>query len=125
MSKEKPAKTVSDSSGADAEVDLDSLEVENRPRLKPPRTLETTLFDRLERMYGDGIKRVLKVQYRYVNLPYKWRGLMIPECTNLSLHSLLTRCTIHHSSPMLRSLLGRCLNYRTSWNLRPKMRLTL
>jgi DNA polymerase alpha-associated DNA helicase A len=32
--------------------------------LRPPRTLETTLFDRLERLYGPGIKRVLKVQYR-------------------------------------------------------------
>ncbi|KAG6380181.1 putative DNA polymerase alpha-associated DNA helicase A [Boletus reticuloceps] len=32
--------------------------------LRPPRTLETTLFDRLERMYGPGIKRVLNVQYR-------------------------------------------------------------
>ena len=35
--------------------------------LKPPRTLETTLFDRLERMYGPGIKRLLNVQYRCVN----------------------------------------------------------
>lgn len=68
MSNEKPAKIASSSSGADAEVDLDSLEVGDRPRLKPPRTLETTLFDRLERMYGEGIKRVLKVQYRYVSL---------------------------------------------------------
>lgn len=34
--------------------------------LRPPRTLETTLFDRLERMYGRGIKRLLNVQYRYV-----------------------------------------------------------
>lgn len=33
-------------------------------QLKPPRTLETTLFHRLERMYGPGIKRVLRVQYR-------------------------------------------------------------
>ena len=33
--------------------------------LRPPRTLETTLFDRLERMYGPGIKRLLNVQYRY------------------------------------------------------------
>ena len=32
--------------------------------LRPPRTLETTLFDRLEKMYGAGIKRMLKVQYR-------------------------------------------------------------
>lgn len=37
-----------------------------RPGLRPPRTLETTLFDRLERMYGPGIKRLLNVQYRYV-----------------------------------------------------------
>lgn len=33
--------------------------------LRPPRTLETTLFERLEKMYGVGIKRMLKVQYRY------------------------------------------------------------
>lgn len=33
-------------------------------KLRPPRTLETTLFDRLERMYGPRIKRVLTVQYR-------------------------------------------------------------
>ncbi|CAK9781174.1 putative DNA helicase [Cutaneotrichosporon oleaginosum] len=32
--------------------------------LRPPHTLETTLFDRLERLYGPGVKRVLKVQYR-------------------------------------------------------------
>ena len=38
-----------------------------RGALKPPRTLETTLFDRLERMYGPGIKRLLNVQYRCVS----------------------------------------------------------
>lgn len=38
-----------------------------KPRgLRPPRSLETTLFDRLEKMYGPGIKRMLTVQYRYV-----------------------------------------------------------
>lgn len=36
-----------------------------RTRLEPPRTLETTMFDRLERMFGAGIKRLLSVQYRY------------------------------------------------------------
>ena len=36
--------------------------------LRPPRTLETTMFDRLERMYGPGIKRMLNVQYRCVFL---------------------------------------------------------
>ena len=35
--------------------------------LRPPRTLETTLFERLEKMYGPGIKRMLTVQYRLVN----------------------------------------------------------
>lgn len=36
-----------------------------RPRsLRLPRSLETTLFDRLEKMYGPGIKRMLNVQYR-------------------------------------------------------------
>ncbi|KAF7329748.1 AAA domain-containing protein [Mycena kentingensis (nom. inval.)] len=34
------------------------------PLLKPPRTLETTLFDRLEKMYGKTVKRMLQVQYR-------------------------------------------------------------
>ena len=32
--------------------------------LVPPRTLETSLFDRLEKMYGNSIKRMLKIQYR-------------------------------------------------------------
>ena len=30
----------------------------------PPRTLETTLFDRLEKMYGNSIKKMLEIQYR-------------------------------------------------------------
>jgi DNA polymerase alpha-associated DNA helicase A len=38
---------------------------QTRPEvLRPPRNLETTLFDRLERMYGPSIKRMLTVQYR-------------------------------------------------------------
>ncbi|EIW60347.1 P-loop containing nucleoside triphosphate hydrolase protein [Trametes versicolor FP-101664 SS1] len=32
--------------------------------LRPPSTLEMTLFERLEKMYGPGIKRMLTVQYR-------------------------------------------------------------
>ena len=40
-----------------------------RIELMPPRTLETTLFDRLEKMYGPSIKRMLKVQYRFVFFP--------------------------------------------------------
>lgn len=39
-----------------------------RVGLQPPRTLETTLFDRLEKMYGPRIKRMLEVQYRSVLL---------------------------------------------------------
>lgn len=34
------------------------------PMLRPPKTLETTLFDRLEEMYGSYIKRMLEIQYR-------------------------------------------------------------
>lgn len=43
-----------------------SLSLHQRPPIKltPPRTLETTLFDRLEGMYGARIKRMLEVQYR-------------------------------------------------------------
>lgn len=33
-------------------------------KLVPPKSLETTLFDRLEAMYGSGIKRMLEIQYR-------------------------------------------------------------
>lgn len=39
-----------------------------RTGLRPPRTLETTLFDRLERMHGPGVKRMLDTQYRFVEL---------------------------------------------------------
>lgn len=34
--------------------------------LRPPRSLETTLFDRLLAMHGPRVKRMLNVQYRYV-----------------------------------------------------------
>jgi DNA polymerase alpha-associated DNA helicase A len=37
--------------------------------LMPPRTLESTMFERLEKMYGPGIKCMLTVQYRYVTAP--------------------------------------------------------
>ena len=37
-----------------------------RCRLTPPATLELTMFERLETMYGPGIKCMLTVQYRYV-----------------------------------------------------------
>jgi DNA polymerase alpha-associated DNA helicase A len=37
--------------------------------LKLPRTLELTMFERLEKMYGPGIKCMLVVQYRCVTRP--------------------------------------------------------
>ncbi|WVR06790.1 hypothetical protein IAU60_003825 [Kwoniella sp. DSM 27419] len=49
--------------GVAMEADLDKLKLRESD-LQPPRTLETTLFERLETLYGDGIKRVLQVQYR-------------------------------------------------------------
>ncbi|KAG2347084.1 P-loop containing nucleoside triphosphate hydrolase protein [Suillus weaverae] len=45
-------------------------EAKERTGLRPPRTLETTLFDRLERMYGPDIKRLLNVQYRFSRMLY-------------------------------------------------------
>jgi DNA polymerase alpha-associated DNA helicase A len=39
--------------------------------LKPSKSLEVTLFDRMERMWGKNIKQMLEVQYRWVS------------CTNL------------------------------------------
>lgn len=54
------------------------------PVLRPPRTLETTLFDRLEKMYGSSIKRMLKVQYRYAQfhtVPVS-KVLTAAECTH-------------------------------------------
>ncbi|KAF8635577.1 hypothetical protein AX15_000227 [Amanita polypyramis BW_CC] len=44
--------------------DNDALKTIKNPALRPPKTLETTLFDRLERMYGPSIKRMLEIQYR-------------------------------------------------------------
>ena len=36
----------------------------NHSLLRPPKNLGTTMFDRLEAMYGSAIKRMLNVQYR-------------------------------------------------------------
>lgn len=73
----KPDEDASDSSDeeGDPEIAADPEEsVKAAPRdprkagsqavLRPPSTLETTLFERLEKMYGPGIKRMLTVQYR-------------------------------------------------------------
>ncbi|KAH9946114.1 P-loop containing nucleoside triphosphate hydrolase protein [Epithele typhae] len=45
-------------------VPKDPRKVTTKAVLRPPRTLETTLFERLEKMYGPGIKRMLTIQYR-------------------------------------------------------------
>ena len=50
---------------ASGETSSPTVKALRRGSLESPRTLETTLFDRLERMYGPGIKRLLNVQYRY------------------------------------------------------------
>ena len=52
-----------------------------RGALEPPRTLEITLFNRLEKMYGPGIKRLLNVQYRY--------GVLFAGKTACSIYTLL------------------------------------
>jgi DNA polymerase alpha-associated DNA helicase A len=66
--KAEPIATKEDGEASSDEPAKDDMKEENvtvrRTRLDPPRTLETTMFDRLERMYGAGIKRLLAVQYR-------------------------------------------------------------
>lgn len=57
----------SEHSSSEAEEDSSATPTKDKPLLRPPRTLETTLFDRLERMYGSKIKRMLQVQYRYLS----------------------------------------------------------
>ncbi|KAJ4496074.1 AAA domain-containing protein [Lentinula edodes] len=59
-------------SGSDDDAKSKTVVANNKPRskmsiLRPSRSLETTLFDRLESMYGSGIKRMLNVQYRMHN----------------------------------------------------------
>ena len=60
-----PTAAPSASEVADVADSLGETALEStRPHLRPPRTLETTLFDRLERLYGPAVKRVLTTQYR-------------------------------------------------------------
>lgn len=73
------AQEIDDNSSSTSEDDIDGDNAPAMPSndttstrrlrtngLTPPRSLETTLFDRLEKMYGPGIKRLLNVQYRYL-----------------------------------------------------------
>ncbi|KAJ7628342.1 P-loop containing nucleoside triphosphate hydrolase protein [Roridomyces roridus] len=69
--KKKVEPTVEHSSESSSDTDSETPpppkpqpQKKNLPVLQPPRTLETTLFDRLEKMYGSSIKRMLQVQYR-------------------------------------------------------------
>jgi hypothetical protein len=67
-------------------------------KLRPPRTLETTLFDRLERMYGPRIKRMLDVQYRYAyalidRWAFSWNKRIRSVCMEASALFLRKRCT--------------------------------
>lgn len=61
---EEAAPEAADEASVELSGKLYSTSVGVKTTLRLPRTLETTLFDRLERLYGPGIKRVLKVQYR-------------------------------------------------------------
>ncbi|PWN35983.1 P-loop containing nucleoside triphosphate hydrolase protein [Meira miltonrushii] len=72
--KEKEEKSAEDSksgdddagsgSGAEEEEQYSSKQVIKRTRLRPPQSLETTLFSRLLGMYGQGCKVLLDTQYR-------------------------------------------------------------
>jgi DNA polymerase alpha-associated DNA helicase A len=50
----------------DAQGPKSKMASSSRCRLTPPQTLELTMFERLEMMYGPGIKCMLTVQYRCV-----------------------------------------------------------
>jgi DNA polymerase alpha-associated DNA helicase A len=58
------SETSSNEGGLPNSVAQMSISSEQRVVLVPPRTLETTLFDRLEKMYGTSIKKMLEIQYR-------------------------------------------------------------
>lgn len=84
--------------------------------LLPPRTLETTLFDRLEQMYGSSIKKMLDIQYRYVTTCVLRDGTLIPPyeaCTLIYASSHLTRSTHPNSYHMNLSHPICCLIYQT------------
>jgi len=65
---DEPAQAASSSQTSTAKIADTAKTRTKHTGLRPPRTLETTLFDRLEKMYGSEIKRMLKVQYRSVTI---------------------------------------------------------
>ena len=69
---EPPAtKDSSESEGESLEEESQPSSVKNlnrsNPVLYPPKDLSVTMFERLEKMYGPSIKRMLEIQYRYVS----------------------------------------------------------
>jgi DNA polymerase alpha-associated DNA helicase A len=83
---------------------LDDVKLDgSKTKLRPPRTLETTLFDRLERLYGAGIKRVLKVQYRMNELIAEFPSVTLYNSelvsdASVAKHTLLDLPTITDTS---------------------------
>lgn len=78
--------TESSSVGSETEEDTAAKTIsenkrENRRKsgclLRPPRSLNKTLFDRLEDMYGPKIKHTLDVQYRLVCILFIYFGRQI------------------------------------------------
>ncbi|RXK39896.1 DNA helicase [Tremella mesenterica] len=82
-----------------------------RPTLTPPRTLETTLFDRLERLYGPGIKQVLQVQYRMnaniASFPSSalYEGKLVAD-QSVASHTLLDLPDVKADEPDAKETLG-------------------
>ncbi|WWC69923.1 uncharacterized protein I206_103867 [Kwoniella pini CBS 10737] len=74
--------------------ELNGIDVKSHTTLKPPKTLETTLFERLESLYGEGIKRVLQIQYR-----------MNEIIASFPSDTLYSSALISHSSVARRTLL--------------------
>lgn len=74
-SKQAPPAKPTESNSSDSEAEEGDKENEDTSftravtakrmgQLIPPKSLETTLFDRMERMWGDGVKQMLNIQYR-------------------------------------------------------------
>ncbi len=71
QSKKQPAQVVeptneTEKEGSDADDNVSEAPTTSKTayRLRPSPTLEVTLFERVEKMYGSRIKRMLTVQYR-------------------------------------------------------------
>ncbi|EIW65924.1 hypothetical protein TREMEDRAFT_72495 [Tremella mesenterica DSM 1558] len=113
----KPGKTVKQPIIAPSPEEIATISTEltkvdiARPTLTPPRTLETTLFDRLERLYGPGIKQVLQVQYRMnahiASFPSSalYEGKLVAD-QSVALHTLLDLPDVKADEPDAKETLG-------------------